>query len=256
MKVKKLEKIVKSTKARRRAKIIVLDDEDAAKDTSKQGRKIDAIDQDPNIFLVQHDAEVQGRHEQEIEFETEYISTAETLVYIKRSASKDKAVRLQEQLDKEERQRIAMVHEEASSFNVEEFTRHGIPSSIISNRDPRFASNFLRAFQKALGTRLDMSTAYHLETDGQSERTNQTIEDMLRACLIDFGNGWERHLPLVEFPYNNSYHASIKAAPFEALYGHKCRSPVCWAEFGDAQLIGPKIIQETTEKIFQIKQRL
>nr|GEZ31260.1 putative reverse transcriptase domain-containing protein [Tanacetum cinerariifolium] len=113
-----------------------------------------------------------------------------------------------------------------------------------------------RAFQKALGTRLDMSTAYHPQTDGQSERTTQTLEDMLRACVIDFGNGWERHLLLVEFPYNNSYHASIKDAPFEALYGRKCRSPVCWAEVRDAQLIGPEIIQETTEKIVQNKQRL
>nr|GEY47335.1 putative reverse transcriptase domain-containing protein [Tanacetum cinerariifolium] len=111
-------------------------------------------------------------------------------------------------------------------------------------------------FQKALGTRLDMSTAYHPESDGQSERTIQTLEDMLHACVIDFGNGWERHLPLVEFSYNNSYHASIKAAPFEALYGRKCRSPVCWAKVGDAQLIGPEIIQETTENIVQIKQRL
>ncbi|GJT76826.1 putative reverse transcriptase domain-containing protein [Tanacetum coccineum] len=83
---------------------------------------------------------------------------------------------------------------------------------------------------KAMGTRLDMSTAYHSETDGQSERTIQTLEDMLRACVIDFGNSWEGHLPLIEFSYNNSYHASIKAAPFEALYGRKCRSPVCWAE--------------------------
>nr|GFB85881.1 putative reverse transcriptase domain-containing protein [Tanacetum cinerariifolium] len=89
-------------------------------------------------------------------------------------------------------------------------------------------------------------------TNGKSERTIQTLEDMLRACIIDFGNGWERHLPLVEFSYNNSYHASIKAAPFEALYGRKCRSPVCWAEVRDAQLTGPEIIQETTEKIVQI----
>ncbi|GJW80623.1 putative reverse transcriptase domain-containing protein [Tanacetum coccineum] len=79
---------------------------------------------------------------------------------------------------------------------------------------------------------------------------------MLRACVIDFGNGWERHLPLIEFLYNNSYHASIKDAPFEALYGRKCRSPVCWAEVGDAQLIGPELIHETTEKIIQIKQRI
>nr|GEY35983.1 putative reverse transcriptase domain-containing protein [Tanacetum cinerariifolium] len=101
-----------------------------------------------------------------------------------------------------------------------------------------------------------MSTTYHPKTDGQSERTIQTLEDMLRACVIDFGNGWERHLPLVEFSYNNSYHAIIKATPFEALYARKCRSPVCWAEVGDAQLTGSEIIQETTEKIVQIKQRL
>ncbi|GJX53227.1 putative reverse transcriptase domain-containing protein [Tanacetum coccineum] len=84
--------------------------------------------------------------------------------------------------------------------------------------------------EKALGTRLDMSTAYHLQTDRQSERTIKTLEDMLRACVIDFGNGWDRHLPLIEFSYNNNYHTSIKATPFEALYGRKCRSPVCWAE--------------------------
>nr|GEW45716.1 putative reverse transcriptase domain-containing protein [Tanacetum cinerariifolium] len=113
-----------------------------------------------------------------------------------------------------------------------------------------------KAFQKALGTRLDMSTAYHPQTDRQSERTIQTLEDMLRACVIDFGNGWERHLPLVKFSYNNSYHASIKAAPFEALYGRKCRSPICWAEVRDAQLTSSEIIQETTENVVQIKQRL
>ncbi|GJU35492.1 putative reverse transcriptase domain-containing protein [Tanacetum coccineum] len=113
-----------------------------------------------------------------------------------------------------------------------------------------------RSFQKALGTDISMSTAYHPETDGQSERTIQTLEDMLRACVIDFGKGWVKHLPLAEFSYNNSYHASIKAAPYEALYGRKCRSPVCWAEVGEAQLTGPELIQETTEKIVLIKQRM
>nr|GFA79994.1 putative reverse transcriptase domain-containing protein [Tanacetum cinerariifolium] len=87
-----------------------------------------------------------------------------------------------------------------------------------------------RSLKNALGTRLDMSTAYHPETDGQSERNIQTLEDILRACAIDFGKGWFNHLPLVKFSYNNSYHASIKAAPFEALYGRKCRSPICWTE--------------------------
>ncbi|GJS18938.1 reverse transcriptase domain-containing protein [Tanacetum coccineum] len=110
--------------------------------------------------------------------------------------------------------------------------------------------------KNALGTQLDMSTAYHPKTDGQSERTIQTLKDMLRACVIDFGKGWEKHLPLVEFSYNNSYHASIKAAPFEALYGQKCRSPVYWAKVGDVKLTRPEIIHQTTKKIVQIRQCL
>ncbi|GJV16751.1 putative reverse transcriptase domain-containing protein [Tanacetum coccineum] len=135
-------------------------------------------------------------------------------------------------------------------------SRHGVPISIISDHDSHFTSRFWQSLQSALGTQLDLSTAYHPETDGQSERIIQTLEDMLRACVIDFGKGWEKHLPLVEFSYNNSYHASIKAAPFEALYGRKCRSPVCLAEVRDVQLTGPKIIHETAEKIVQIRQSL
>ncbi|GJV50634.1 putative reverse transcriptase domain-containing protein [Tanacetum coccineum] len=102
----------------------------------------------------------------------------------------------------------------------------------------------------------DMSTAYHPKTDGQSERTIQTLEDMLQDCVMDFGGSWDTHLSLVEFSYNNSYHKSIKCAPFEALYGQKYRSPIIWAEVGESQLIGPKIVQETTKKIIQIKERL
>ncbi|GJR93201.1 putative reverse transcriptase domain-containing protein [Tanacetum coccineum] len=101
--------------------------------------------------------------------------------------------------------------------------------SIICDRDGRFTSNFWKSFQKALGTDISMSTAYHPETDGQSERTIQTLEDMLRACVIDFGKGWVKHLPLAEFSYNN---------------------------IGEAQLTGPELIQETTEKIVLIKQRI
>ncbi|GJX94805.1 putative reverse transcriptase domain-containing protein [Tanacetum coccineum] len=134
--------------------------------------------------------------------------------------------------------------------------RHGVPVSIISDRDGRFASHLWQAIQKALGTKLHMSTAYHPKTDGQSERTIQTLEDMLRAYVMDFGGSWDTHLLLVEFSYNNSYHTSIKCAPFEALYGRKCRSPVIWTEVGESQLIGPEIVQETTEKIIQIKERL
>ncbi|GJZ73872.1 putative reverse transcriptase domain-containing protein, partial [Tanacetum coccineum] len=121
-------------------------------------------------------------------------------------------------------------------------SRHGMPVSIISDRDGKFTSHFRRSLHKALGTRLDMSTAYHPQTDGQSERTIQTLKDMLRACVLDFRKNWDRHLPLVEFSYSNSYHTSIKATPFEALYGRKCRPPICWDEVGDSQLTGPEII--------------
>ncbi|GKD81252.1 putative reverse transcriptase domain-containing protein [Tanacetum coccineum] len=126
--------------------------------------------------------------------------------------------------------------------------RHGIPVLIICDRDGRFTSNFLRSFQKALGTYLSMSTTYHPKTDGQSERTIQTLEDMLRTCVINFGKGWVKHLPLAEFSYNNSYHASIKAAPYEALYGQKCQSPVCWAKVGEAQLTGPEMINNRKDR--------
>ncbi|GJU87054.1 putative reverse transcriptase domain-containing protein [Tanacetum coccineum] len=121
----------------------------------------------------------------------------------------------------------------ARMYLKEVVTSYGIPVLIIYDSDPRFASNFWMSLQKALGTKLDMSIANHPQTDGQSERTIQTLEDMLRAYVIDFRKGWVNHLPLIEFSYNNSYHASIKAAPFEALY-----------------------VQETTEKVIQIKQRI
>nr|GEZ75344.1 putative reverse transcriptase domain-containing protein [Tanacetum cinerariifolium] len=110
-------------------------------------------------------------------------------------------------------------------------SRHGVPVSIISYRDNKFTSQFWKSLNKAL-------------------------EDMMRAWVIDFRKGWDRHLPLVKFSYKNTYHTSIKVAPFEALYGRKCRSPICWAEVGDAQLIGLEIIHETTEKIIQIKRRI
>ncbi|GKB51935.1 putative reverse transcriptase domain-containing protein, partial [Tanacetum coccineum] len=110
--------------------------------------------------------------------------------------------------------------------------------------------------QKALGMRLDMSTAYHPQTDGQSERTIQTLEDMLRACVIEFGGSWDVHLPLAEFSYNNSYHSSIRCASFKALYGRKCRSPVLWAKIRESRLIGPELVQETTDKVVLIKEKL
>ncbi|GJU92733.1 putative reverse transcriptase domain-containing protein [Tanacetum coccineum] len=131
---------------------------------------------------------------------------------------------------------------------------HFIPTRATDSMET--LTRFWQSLQNALGTQLDMITAYHPETDGQSERTIQTLEDMLRACVIDFGKGWDKHLPLIEFSYNNSYHASIKAAPFKALYGRKCRSPICWAKVGDVRLTRPEIIHETTKKIVKICQCL
>nr|GEX46316.1 putative reverse transcriptase domain-containing protein [Tanacetum cinerariifolium] len=112
------------------------------------------------------------------------------------------------------------------------------------------------AMYVTLGTRLNLSTAYHPKTNGQSECTIQTLEDMLRACAMDFGENWDTHLPLVEFSYNNSYHSSIKCAPFEALYGRRCRTPIAWTELGEGKLLGPEIVQETTDKFVEIKERL
>ncbi|GJY25320.1 putative reverse transcriptase domain-containing protein [Tanacetum coccineum] len=129
----------------------------------------------------------------------------------------------------------------AKIYTNEIVARHGVLVSIISDRDGRFTSHLWQAFQKVLG---------------QSERTIQTLEDMLRACVMDFSGSWDTHLPLIEFSYNNSYHTSIKCAPFEAMYGRKYRSPVIWTEVGESQLIGQEIMQETTEKIVQIKERL
>ncbi|GKA35956.1 putative reverse transcriptase domain-containing protein [Tanacetum coccineum] len=134
--------------------------------------------------------------------------------------------------------------------------RHGVPMSIILDRDGRFTSHFWKMVQKALGTRLYLNTAYHPQTDGQSERTIQTLEDMLRACIIDFGGSWDVHLPLAEFSYNNNYHSSIRCAPFEALYRIKCRSPVLCAEIGESSLIGHELVQETTDKVVLIKEKL
>ncbi|KAL8110718.1 hypothetical protein AgCh_026455 [Apium graveolens] len=135
-------------------------------------------------------------------------------------------------------------------------TKHGVLVSIVSDRDPRFNSRFWTKFQECLGTKLKMSTAYHPQTDGQSERTIQTIKDMLRVCALDFKGNWDEHLPLIEFSYNNSYHASIRMPPYEALYGRKCRSPLYWDEVGEKKLLGPELVQQTKDAIILIRKRL
>ena len=133
---------------------------------------------------------------------------------------------------------------------------HGVPLSIVSDRDTIFTSKFWEAFQVELGTKLNLSTAYHPQTDGQTERVNRILEDLLRACILDFGGSWEDHLHLAEFSYNNSYQASLTMSPFEALYGRPCRSPACWVEPGNRLVLGPDMIREAADKVDFIKKRL
>ncbi|KAL4354549.1 hypothetical protein GQ457_06G017120 [Hibiscus cannabinus] len=133
---------------------------------------------------------------------------------------------------------------------------HGVPKSIVSDTDPKFTSRFWESFHTALGSQLNFSTSYHPQTDGQSERVIQVLEDMLRCCIIDFQGTWEKQLPLVEFAYNNNYQASIQMAPYEALYGRRCRTPVCWAEARHKLLPMPDILKGTTEKVKLIGERL
>jgi len=149
-----------------------------------------------------------------------------------------------------------LAEKRAQLYVKEIVCRHGVPLDIISDRDGLFMSRFWKGLQDAMGTKLNLSTAYHPQTDGQSERTIQTLEDLLRSCVIDFKGNWDTHLPLIEFSYNNSYHSIIDMAPFEALYGRKCRSPLCWTEVGDSQITGPEMIQETTDKIQKIRENL
>ncbi|GFY96673.1 hypothetical protein Acr_11g0009790 [Actinidia rufa] len=144
----------------------------------------------------------------------------------------------------------------ANLYIAEIIRLHGKPVSIVSDRDLRFVSKCWKSLQQAFGTKLNFSTAFHPQTDEQSERTIQTLEDMLRFCVLNFQENWEAHLPLVEFAYNNSFHASIGMAPYKALYGRKCRSLVCWTEVGERQILEPEIMYLTTDKIKVIQQRL
>ena len=114
----------------------------------------------------------------------------------------------------------------------------------------------MEEFPKGVSTWLTMSTTFHPQTDGQSEMTIQILEDMLQACVLDHKGSWDEHLPLVDFAYNNSYQASIQMAPYEALYGRPCRSPLCWTEVGESSITGLDLIRDTSEKVSLIRQRL
>ena len=133
---------------------------------------------------------------------------------------------------------------------------HGVPKTIVSDRDGRFTSRFWQQVHEALGTRLHFTTAYHPQSDGQSERTIQTLEDMLRSCVLDWGGHWSDHLGLVEFAYNNSWHSSIQMALFEALYGRKCKTPLCWDDPSDVVGERPQMIEETIGKVALIRERM
>ena len=153
--------------------------------------------------------------------------------------------------------RMTYSMDQLAELYVQEIVRlHGVPVSIISDRDARFTSKFWESLHKAMGTRLKFSTAFHPQSDGQSERTIQTLEDMLRACVLDFSSSWSKYLPLIEFSYNNSFQASIGAAPYEILYGRKCRSPIHWDEMGERNYLGPELVRDTTEAVKRIKERM
>ena len=125
---------------------------------------------------------------------------------------------------------------------------HGVPFSVVSDRDLRFTSDFWKSLQDALGSKLKLSSAYHPQTDGQTERTIQSLEDFLRACVLEQGGTWDSCLPLIWFTYNNSFHSSIGMAPFEALYGRRCRTPLCWYESVKMQYFDQKLYEKLWRK--------
>jgi hypothetical protein len=133
---------------------------------------------------------------------------------------------------------------------------HGIPKTIISNRGAQFVARFWEQLQHTLGTKLIRSSAYHFQTDGQTERINHILEDMLRACVLQYDKNWDKCLSLAEFSYNNSYQASIKMAPFEALYDRQCRTRLSWSQTGERKIFGPDLVTEAEEKVKTIQSNL
>jgi hypothetical protein len=133
---------------------------------------------------------------------------------------------------------------------------HGVPKNIVSDQGSQFTSRFWKSLHENLDTKLNFISAYHPQTDGQTERTNQVLKDMLRACALKHGGSWDKSLPYAELSYNNSYQASLKMSPFEALYGIKCRTPLYWDQTGERQFFGPKIIQEAEEQVCMIRENL
>jgi transposase InsO family protein len=133
---------------------------------------------------------------------------------------------------------------------------HGVPKKIVLDRGSQSTSRFWKSFHENMDTKLNFSSANHPQTDGQTEKTNQLLEDMLRACALQHGGSWDKTLPYAEFSYNNSYQASLKMLPFEALYGRKCMTPLSWDQTGERQFFGPELIQEAEEQVCTIQENL
>jgi transposase InsO family protein len=133
---------------------------------------------------------------------------------------------------------------------------HGVPKTIISDRGAQFIARFWEQLQSSLGTKLIRSSAYHPQTNGQTERINQILEDMLRACIIHYGTNWDKCRAVAEFSYNNSYQSNLQMAPFEALYGRRCRTPLSWSETGERQIFGPDLVTEAENKVKIIQANL
>jgi hypothetical protein len=144
----------------------------------------------------------------------------------------------------------------AGLYRAQIVSLHGVPKKIVSDRGSRFTSRFWKSFYENMDTKLNFSSPYHPQTDGQTERTNQVLEDMLRACALQHGRSWNKSLPDAEFSYNNSYQASLKMSPFKALYGRKCRTPLFLDRTRGRQFFGPELIQEAEEQVCIIRENL
>jgi hypothetical protein len=133
---------------------------------------------------------------------------------------------------------------------------HGVPKKIMSDIGSQFTSKFWEKLHESMDTKLNFSSAYHPQTDGQTKKTNQISEDMLRACALKYGKSWDKSLPYAEFSYNNSYQASIKMAPYEALYGRQCRTPLFWSQTGESQVFGPEVLKDAEKQVQMVHESL
>jgi transposase InsO family protein len=133
---------------------------------------------------------------------------------------------------------------------------HGVPKKIMSDRGTQFTSKFWEKLHESVDTKLNFSSAYHPQTDGQTKRTNQVLEDMLRTCALKYGKSWDKSLPYAEYSYNNSYQASIKMAPYEALYGRQCRTPLFWSQIGESQVFGPEVLKDAEKQVQMVHESL